>query len=341
MNNLNYKALFGLLLLVVLCAGCVTAAVEPAEEQSSPAWLLSPPAEEGFLYGIGADSDESKARMKSIVNIGQQFSSHIISSLYEQEIVREGQKNSVVSSMEKQLTDQEVVGAKFYDQYRDDEGTHWILTRAPLECMLDVAESVVMSYQLELEHEPAIVQDLIEDLEVLLVEPPKKYYREVRVENGVVIVNKGDIIIDGDPQDWYFDPVITGPQNMSISEQRDLTAVYVARDEEYLYVRADVRSGKPSTRLDDETYDLAFNAGSEWVELWCLKEGLGPAINAGDTQITRGCKTRTGEGFLETRFPLDAILEAVADPARLRPIFRVRQGGRQEFDALRLPMIGL
>lgn len=340
MNNLNYKTLFGLLLVVVLCAGCVTSASDPAEEHNSPAWVLTPPAEEGFLYGIGADSDESKARMKSIVNIGQQFSSHVISSLYEKEVVREGQKKSVVTSMEKQLTDQEVVGAKFYDQYRDDEGTHWILTRAPLECMLDVAESVVMSYQLELEQEPTEVRDLIDNLEVLLIKPPETYYREVVIENGVVIVEAGDITVDGDPQDWYFEPLVTGSTNMNISESRDLTAVYIARDEEYLYVRADIRSGRPSARLEDETYDLAFDSVSEWVELWCLKDGIGPAVNAGDTQITRGCKTRTGEGFLEAQFPLDAILDSVSYTTRLYPIFRVRQGGRQEFDALRLPMIG-
>lgn len=42
-----------------------------------------------------------------------------------------------------------MVGVKFRDQYQDARGQHWILVQASLICLLDVAESFVLSYQLK------------------------------------------------------------------------------------------------------------------------------------------------------------------------------------------------
>lgn len=64
---------------------------------------------------------------------------------------RRGETRDIVSEILGQITDQVVYGAKFVEQFEDARDTHWVLTRAPLDCVLDATESVLLSYRLEIE----------------------------------------------------------------------------------------------------------------------------------------------------------------------------------------------
>ena len=83
----------------------------------------------------------------------QQFSTRITSSLEERSASKNGPTETVVTAIDKQVTDQVVYGAKFIDQYQDPQGRYWVLARAPLNCMLDAAEGVLLSCRLPTEAE--------------------------------------------------------------------------------------------------------------------------------------------------------------------------------------------
>ena len=64
--------------------------IENTFDKNEPKWLMNPPIEEGYFYGLGIDESQEKARAKSIINIGQQFSSGISSVVEEITIEKDG-----------------------------------------------------------------------------------------------------------------------------------------------------------------------------------------------------------------------------------------------------------
>ncbi len=92
-----------------------------------PLWLADMPFDENYYYGIGISENLDSAKERSIVDIGQQFSSQVKSVLLENVEEQNNQINSIITSIDKQLTNQVVYGAKFINQYQDKEGNYWIL----------------------------------------------------------------------------------------------------------------------------------------------------------------------------------------------------------------------
>jgi hypothetical protein len=145
------------LITAMMLYGCAAGGLNTETESlPAPEWLLIPPHEEGFFYGIGGDSDLDVAKHKSIVDIGMQFSSRVVSALVAGTSIDEGDSVESVISLNEQITDQAVNGAKFCDQYRDEKGMYWVLSRVNTNCLLDVSESLILSYSLELEQEAGI-----------------------------------------------------------------------------------------------------------------------------------------------------------------------------------------
>lgn len=72
-----------------------------------------------------------------------------------------------------------MIGAKFVDQYLDDRGEYWVLTRAPIDCVLDVAEGVLLSYRLEeeLEEAPGLIETVLEQIESRVIARAISYDR--------------------------------------------------------------------------------------------------------------------------------------------------------------------
>lgn len=136
-----------LLLLSLLClVGCISSSNEDMPSASvsdrvQPEWISGPPDEEGYFFGIGLDPDLDKAKRKSQVNIAQQISTRIDSRL------ELSSTEKYFYSINKQLTDGVINGCKYFDQYYDGTN-HWVLTRAPLNCVLDMTEAVLISYLL-------------------------------------------------------------------------------------------------------------------------------------------------------------------------------------------------
>jgi hypothetical protein len=88
-----------------------------------------------------------------------------------------GRGDALVAEISEQITDQIVYGAKFVDEFRDAREVHWVLTRAPLDCVLDATESVILSYRLEIEELGVDVDGLLADITAEL-ERARGYHRE-------------------------------------------------------------------------------------------------------------------------------------------------------------------
>ena len=192
--------------LLVFCLSCVTTSQEEAEsdeavqdrvEKDYPVWFVDPPLEEGYLFGIGIDSDLDKAKQKSIVDIAYQMSVHVEASLYDRAKEDNGQLTEQVTRIGNQVSRSTVVGSKFYDQYESRDGDYYVLSRSPLECTMGAIESLLISYRRDLEDigiELDRVQTLIDekidfyrnDLQVewLIHKPVYEFPEMVRVEGG-------------------------------------------------------------------------------------------------------------------------------------------------------------
>jgi formylglycine-generating enzyme len=161
-----------------------------------PDWLLLPPIEEGYFFGIGVHDDLFKAKQLSIINAGQQFSTRITSSLEERSASKNGANETVVTAIDKQVTDQVVYGAKFIDQYQDPQGRYWVLARAPLNCMLDAAEGVLLSYRLDVGQEEETIKAVIDAVEEEVKEVAVYFKTEGTLS--VSAVTNGKLYVDGE-----------------------------------------------------------------------------------------------------------------------------------------------
>ena len=173
--------------ILLIFSGCTTPVIEDSEsdpvleneiqkeEQPAPYWLLNPPVEDNALFGIGIDFDLQKAKARSIINVGQQYGVQINSVLEEKIIETEEGSETVISSINSQITEQVVKGAKFVDQYQDTNKRYWVLTCAPVDCVLDMTESVILSYNLNILQERPIINGIIEDVEKKVISIERYY----------------------------------------------------------------------------------------------------------------------------------------------------------------------
>ena len=155
------------------------------------------------------------------------------------------------------------------------------------------------------------------------------------LEQNIFEIPFANIKVDGKLEDWNnITPVALDPKNDSLSnlDNQDIIAVSFAKDDKYLYIRVDVVNSRPKASGDDETYDLVYNIDNKHYELWCLKKGLGTAINVMENGRETGrwdfgslCKTTNGA--LEARFPLNKLKENITDPLTIKPTFCIRKGG--------------
>ena len=350
---------FLFIMIILVIAGCVTVGDTEGNEDSTevesafvevPSWLMKPPREEGYFFGIGCDYDLKEARGKALVNIGQQFQTKVVSTLVSREYAVGTEGENLINQVDSQLTDCRIVGAKYFDQYQDKADTYWVLARAPVNCVLDIAESVLLSYQLDIQSELPVIEEIIHDLEIEMVEYSDMYYRDSEFSWGTVVVPDGVMHIDGLSDDWNFGPQSLTMLNESIAPERDIHKIFIARDTVNLYVRVEFRGGIPLAKISDLTYDLEFNNQGQHYELWCLKNKFRPLVNItaliGDgwtldktknRQISAGCEVAVGEGFLEAQFPLKVIKGDSMDPIVIQPTFRIRNGGSKTYDMNRLP----
>ncbi len=144
---------------------------EPMEAPAPdlPEWALIPPVEEGAIYGVGSDEEPRKAHLKSLTDIAWQMSSQVNSVSVERMTSGEEEKETLAATLGEQMTAATVVGAKIAEEYKTQAGETWVLSRKPLDCVLDVAESVLIAYTAELEIEGAEVATLIAEVEERLV----------------------------------------------------------------------------------------------------------------------------------------------------------------------------
>jgi hypothetical protein len=104
------------------------------------------------------------------------FSTQVASSVAVHTSIRKESHKSFAVSVNEQLTDQTVQGAKYIKHYKDEKGKHWILARAPLDCMLDVTEGVLLSYSMETDQEPQDLKRIMQDIETAIHRKAKSYY---------------------------------------------------------------------------------------------------------------------------------------------------------------------
>jgi hypothetical protein len=304
-------------LLAMILSACATPEIldnQIALETPPPTWIVSPPQEEGFLFGIGVDDNPSDARSKSIINAGQQYSSHIQSAFEEKNLESSDESRTVLSRINEQVTNQTVRGAKFYDEYKDGEGNHWVLSRAPLNCILDVTEGLILSYQLELKQEIKNLNDIVEEIS----RPSRNLNSWKLAETGKKIpwtprVSQGSIKVDGNSDDWVNVPVYyKGKKGDASVSGTDLDYLKVAMDDKYAYILAICEDGdwrsrvtylmhldykdNPGSRFGYTDIETNFNA--DYTNFWDGSHNINPAYDPG------GIERRKGSVF-EVSIPLN------------------------------------
>lgn len=171
----------GLLLLILVSTGCATTGGEASTAgglDNLPEWAVVPPDDPGFCYGVGNDAELERAKQKAIVHAGQVFSAEITSSLAIQTGIDGERFDSVAVGVNRQLTSEQLIGAKFVDQFQDERGEYWVLSRAPIDCVLDVAEGVLLSYRLEEADQGAdLIEAVLDQIESRVADRAVSYDR--------------------------------------------------------------------------------------------------------------------------------------------------------------------
>jgi len=255
-----YKPFLLLIFTLLLLTGCTSTVtdINPTSSED-PKWMKSIPVSPDFLYGIGSSTDLTEAKQKSIIDAGQQFSMQVKSVFQEETTIRNGTTKTVVSKIDELLTDQVVYGAKFIDQFQDEEGYHWVLTKAPMVCMLDLTESLILSYSLKLKQSPDELKSTISNIENKMLSTENRVsstsplYRDYMFES---VMEQGSIIralkIKQIPDQrilsskslekipWenmyyaYSDPADDQTDNQPYS---DISKIYISFDSRYFYIK--------------------------------------------------------------------------------------------------------
>ena len=156
------------------CATTEPPAPEPekpavVEEETLPDWALVPPVEEGAIYGLGSDRDPQKARLRSLADIAWQLGAQVNSLSVEGSTADGETRESVAASLGEQMAAVSVDGAAIVETYESSSGETWVLSRKSLGCVLDVAESLLTVYALDLGMEAGDAEMLISEMEARLI----------------------------------------------------------------------------------------------------------------------------------------------------------------------------
>jgi hypothetical protein len=184
---------------LVSLLSCMTPDTTVMAEPEYPDWFYAPPGGEGVFFGIGSGDELPGAQQSAIVDIGQQFSTTVQSVLTS----KLDQDHDDVSHISNHVTAYQVTGARIIDQFQDTRGRYWVLAQAPLDCMLDITEGVLISYKLEYRQEAEDVLQLIEKLEQETVEKNQWFYKPEYVvgdtgpAGGIVFYENPDYALHG------------------------------------------------------------------------------------------------------------------------------------------------
>jgi len=317
--------------------GAGAALLTEKEKIALPEWFYTPPREEGVIFGIGTAENLSDARQMALVSVGQQFGVSLRSALETRSST--GQDGSAVHQVTEQLSDQRVQGAKFVDQFVDSQGSHWVLARAPINCLLDVTEAVLLSYRLDLTMEMEELVAAVDSVEEVLSDqeewPPVIRESLSRKDlSALYIPRKAPIKIDGRIKDWEGVPPFMVLRDRDYSPSLPGTAadrLYLAVDDRYVYWLLTLRDGKPDVN-NDVCYEVSIAfMGESWPVHIGLKLGtgyshtplhihmpVGPADKPDGKQYNdawqgRGTPRdfRVGDGFIEARFPLSSLFRHI------------------------------
>ncbi len=288
MKYLTYPAIIFSVSLLFSCSSDSGASASresdssAAVAQASPGWILHPPREKDYIFGIGCDPDPELAKQRSLINAGQQMGSRIQTSLEEYVREGEGASESLVTSFQTEVTDQSLKGAKFVDQYCDDLGTYWVLSRAPLSCTLDMAESMLLSYQLELSVDKAAVNRILDRAsEELAVQ--EAYYREELKDDEV-----GALVLESGAARLFVYPEYQFPMSWEEAAHRAGTLSAYGYSDWRLPTRTELdiliehRESLPGFRSD--WYWTAHNLDSRFSIVKSLKNGKDKMYSKESTQ---------------------------------------------------------
>ena len=146
----GFTLILSLLIFFVLSCSS-TSGSEKGPSQSGPEWLRIPPISSESIFGIGVAINENSAKTMALINAAQQFSTHVKSTMVLEENTDLGEMGTVLTSFDEQMTEYTVTGAKFKEKYTDEKQQVWILAEAPLRCLLDGTESILISHMLAVE----------------------------------------------------------------------------------------------------------------------------------------------------------------------------------------------
>ena len=229
-------------------------------ENSLPEWVLLTPREESYIFGIGCDEDLSTAKQRAILNAGQQFESTIKS------VITNKSEDTYIKN--EQFTDCIVTGTKIFDQYQADN-QWWVLARAPLNCSLDVAESFLISYFLEIKQDPADTGKIIEEIEESIRNINLK-----PIPNGV----KHLVTVEGGRFTAGTD---SGQPNESPSHSVTLNSFMISRHETTQGEWLSIMGSLPTFLLYGEgrkypIYNISWEDAVEYCNKLSIRDGLTP-----------------------------------------------------------------
>jgi len=174
-KNIKVITIFCAIIFYTACVTTTEISKQTDPENEHPQWLTIPPAEENYFFGIGSDPDITIAKEKSIINAGQQFSVNVSSVLINKTEITQNKHEDSFISISNHVTDLVVKGTKFIDQYQDSKGNYWILSKAPLDCSLDMTESLLLSYRLDIDQDELEIESILKNVE-FNIEKSKQHY---------------------------------------------------------------------------------------------------------------------------------------------------------------------
>lgn len=271
------KAKILFLVLILTTASCSTVQNEPSDisgedlsQTLKPDWMRFLPVDSEFFYGIGISKSLEEAKFKSIIDAGQQFNIQVDSVILESSRTGNNGTKSAIDMMNRQLTDHVVHGIKFIDQYEDEKGNYWILARAPIDCMMDFTESILLSYSLEMNQDRKEILSLVKMIEGKTQNPDERVsssdvlyrqymYEDLNYNHQRIRALKIRKIPDQNvrfAQDlkrlpWdqmYFAYNDEHNDNSDDKPFSDLSEVRFAFDNEYLYIKVDLHKGEPTNK---------------------------------------------------------------------------------------------
>ena len=260
-----------ILLSIPLFVSCVTS--EPAIVENvqieQPEWLANIPHDNNYYFGIGSSDDLSTAKQKAIIDAGQQFSTQV-KSVYLEQINENGESlDTVITKLDEQLTDQIVYGAKFVDQYQDIDGFYWVFTRAPLTCLLDITEGMLLSYRLDLKQNEKVMDQILENLETKMDDPlSRRQSWTVKETDGTIRLETLDYnLFNSTSLIWDFNDSFAG---WSTEGNEKLS---LDRFQDHNVLKIDFKSGTNIITLQSENFDeIDFSNKSIEIKFWVLSE---------------------------------------------------------------------